>query len=291
MPVFAQYSASNGGWTAGGDPSYGPVRPDPWDSASGDPYASWTTTISAADLQTAYGFSKVKALTVTARDGSAAQWGGRVRAVRLDGLDPAGKPMSVTITDQGDLRMGLRSTFWRPRFTAPTIQAPTTAGRGATVTVSGAASPGAEVDVWFHRQGSKGYTKRRVITAGADGSWKTTFAADLDYRVYGVSQGLPGASVLVKALGTTLAAPAQVKPGAVIRLSGLARPKATVVVGLHRAGLTGFVTAATVKADRNGRWKAAVTAQVKTRFVATAAGRRSASRLVLVSVPAKPGKP
>ena len=75
-----------------------------------------------------------------------------------------------------------------------------------------------------------------------------------------------------------------------IRLSGLARPSSTVVVGLHRAGLIGFVTAATVKSDRYGHWKAAVTAQVKTRFVATAAGRRSASRLVLVTAPVKPPK-
>ena len=129
---------------------------------------------------------------MTARDGSGAPLG-RPSAVQLDGLDQAGKPKSVAITDQGDLRMGLRSTFWKPRFTAPTITGPATAGRGRTVTVSGAASPGVEVDVWFHRQGATGYSKRRSVVAGLDGSWKATFTADLDYRVYGVSQGLPGA--------------------------------------------------------------------------------------------------
>ncbi|BEP14608.1 hypothetical protein acdb102_29190 [Acidothermaceae bacterium B102] len=291
VPVFAQYSASNGGWTAGGDPSYGPVRADAWDATSGDPYASWTSTINAADLETAYGFSRLDVLTVTARDGSTAPWGGRVRAVRLDGLGPTGKPLTVTLTGQDQLRFGLRSTFWKPRFTAPTISAPPTAGRGGSVTVSGDASPGAEVDVWFHRQGGKGYTQRRAVTAGADGSWKTAFTADVDYRVYGVSQGLPGTSVLVKAVGTTLVAPAQVKAGAVIRLSGLAAPSARVVVGLHRAGVTGFVTATTVKADRLGRWKAALTATVKTRFVATSSGKRSVSRLVLMTASPPPAKP
>ncbi|MDX6245974.1 MAG: hypothetical protein QOE76_3697 [Frankiales bacterium] len=281
-PVFAQFSASNGGLTAGGDPSYGPVRPDAWDAASGDPYGTWVGTINAADLEAAYGFQRVDDLTVTSRDGSSAQWGGRVRSVRLDGVNAAGQPMTVAVTDQSLLRFGLRSTFWRPRYTAPTIAAAASILRGHTVQVTGSASPGAVVDVWFHKQGTVGYSKRRSVVAGPDGSWRTTFVADLDYRVYGVSQGLSGRSVLVQALGTTLVAPAKVKAGAVIRLSGLARPSTTVVVGLHRAGLVGFVTAAKVRSDRFGHWKAALSAKVKTRFVATSARLSSASRLVLV---------
>ena len=281
-PVFAQFSASNGGWTAGGDPAYGPVREDAWDAASGDPYGTWVATINAADLEAEYGFARLDVLTVTSRDGSAAQWGGRVRSVRLDGFNAVGQRMSVDVTDQAALRFGLRSTFWRPRLTAPTIKAPATSHRGSTVQVTGQASPGASVDVYFHKQGATGYTRRRSVVAGPDGSWTTSFVADLDYRVYGVSQGLAGGSVLVKALGTTLIAPAEVKAGAVIRLSGLARPSSTVVVGLHRAGLVGFVTAATVKADRYGHWKAAVTALVKTRFVATSSRMASATRLVLI---------
>ena len=282
VPVFAQFSASNGGWTAGGDPSYGPVRYDAWDAASGDPYASWTATLNASDLEAAYGFKRVDVLSVTSRDGSAAQWGGRVRAVTLTGIDASGNPKTVDVTDQEALRFGLRSTFWKPRLTAPTISAPTTIGRGRSVLVAGKASPGAAVDVWFHKQGTVGWTKRRSVVAGLDGSWKTSFIADLDYRVYGVSQGLAGPSVLVKAVGTTLLAPARVKAAAPIRLSGMAPPRARVVVGLHRAGLTGFVTAVTVTADRWGHWKATVKATVKTRYVATAARRRSASRLVLI---------
>jgi hypothetical protein len=148
--------------------------------------------------------------------------------------------------------------------------------------VTGKASPGAAVDLWFHKQGTAGYSKRRSVLAGPDGSWRTSFVADLDYRLYGVSQGVPGATVLVKAVGTTLVAPAKVKPGAVIRLTGLAAPSATVVVGLHRADVVGFVTAVTVKADRRGHWKAAVKATVKTRYVATSKRLRSGTRLVLI---------
>ncbi|MDX6222238.1 MAG: stage sporulation protein [Frankiales bacterium] len=281
-PVFAQFSASNGGWTAGGDAAYGPVRSDAWDATSGDPYASWSTTLNAADLEAAYGFKRLDVLTVTSRDGTSAQWGGRVRSVVLTGLDGAGRPKSVTVTDQAALRFGLRSTFWRPRLTAPTVAAPASIGRGRTVLVTGKASPGAAVDVWFHKQGTVGYTKRRSVVAAADGSWHTSFVADLDYRVYGVSQGVAGTSRLVKAVGTTLVAPAKVKPGAAIGLSGLAPPSTKVVVGLHRAGLVGFVTATTVKSDRWGHWKALVSAAVKTRFVATSARLKSVSRLVLV---------
>jgi hypothetical protein len=282
VPVFAQFSASNGGWTAGGDPAYGPVRRDPWDAASGDPYGSWTATINAADLERQYGFKHLASLTVTSRDGSAAQWGGRVRSLRLDGTGPNGEPMSVTLADQWALRLGLRSTFWKPRFTAPTITAPATIGRGKTVVVRGQASPGAEVDVWFHKQGTVGYSKRRVLTAGADGSWATSYVSDLDYRLYGVSQGVAGTKILVKAIGTTLVAPASVRKGKPFHLSGNAAPRATVVVGLHRAGLVGFITAATVHADKWGRWHATVSATVKTRYVATSKKIKSFSRLVLV---------
>jgi stage II sporulation protein D len=282
VPVFAQFSSSNGGWTAGGDPSYGPVRPDLWDAASGDPYASWTAVLSAATLEAAYGFKRLDVLTITSRDGTSAPWGGRVRALRLDGIDASGAPKSVTLTDQSALRLGLRSTFYKPRWTAPTIAAPATAPRGHLVVVSGDASPGASVEVWFHKQNTAGASLRRTIVAGLNGTWKTSFTADLDYRVYGVSQGLAGASVLVKAVGTTLVGPAKVKAGAVIRLSGLARPSTTVVIGLHRAGLTGFVTATKVRSDRLGHWKAAVFATVKTRYIATAATLHSATKLVLI---------
>ena len=101
-PLFAQFSASNGGWTAGGDAAYGPVRSDPWDATSGDPFHSWTTALDVTGLQSQYGFKRLDVFTVTARDGTKAPYGGRVRAVRLDGIDAKGNARSVTVTSQSD---------------------------------------------------------------------------------------------------------------------------------------------------------------------------------------------
>ncbi len=64
------------------------------------------------------------------------------------------------------------------------------------------------------------------------------------------------------------------------QLTGAAEPGADVVLTLHRADVTGFVPSVTVRADRNGRWKATVTASVNTRYLATSAGHASPTLLV-----------
>ena len=55
-PIFAQYSASNGGFETSGGQSYLPARPDAWDGVPTESWNShsWTDSITAGQLQAAY---------------------------------------------------------------------------------------------------------------------------------------------------------------------------------------------------------------------------------------------
>ncbi|MGH9102561.1 MAG: SpoIID/LytB domain-containing protein, partial [Acidimicrobiales bacterium] len=90
-----QYSASSGGWTAGG--TFPPV-PDAGDSvcvtgAACNPWHTWTRTVSAASVEAAWpSIGQLDSLQVTARDGNG-DWGGRVL-----GLSVQGSAGSVALT-------------------------------------------------------------------------------------------------------------------------------------------------------------------------------------------------
>lgn len=102
-PVFAQFSASNGGYSVAGPFDYLPAREDPW-----DPY-TWTQVVPVEDLETAFDtigdFDRVE---VEQRDGNGA-WGGRVTRVRVVGSEGS----STVSGDTFRIRLGLRSTLFR----------------------------------------------------------------------------------------------------------------------------------------------------------------------------------
>lgn len=97
-PVFAQYSASNGGaMVAGGEP-YLVAKPDPYDTAaSGDPYLSEDERVRAAALAHSYGLKSVSSVQVTKRDG-VGPWGGRIISAVVNGQNSAGKAAHVSTT-------------------------------------------------------------------------------------------------------------------------------------------------------------------------------------------------
>ncbi len=69
--IFAQYSASNGGFELSGGQSYLPSRPDAWDGKPTESWSShsWTDTITASQLQAAYpAIGTFQSLTVTSRE-------------------------------------------------------------------------------------------------------------------------------------------------------------------------------------------------------------------------------
>ncbi|WP_235681302.1 SpoIID/LytB domain-containing protein [Tomitella gaofuii] len=81
QPVATEFSASTGGWTAGGD---FPAVEDAGDAAS--PVHDWTQTVTAQQVSDAFGVGPLKEMTVTARNGLGAD-GGRVVTMRVVGED------------------------------------------------------------------------------------------------------------------------------------------------------------------------------------------------------------
>ncbi|TIC84267.1 SpoIID/LytB domain-containing protein [Nocardioides sp. GY 10127] len=108
-PIFAQFSASDGGWTQGSSLAYQIDQRDPWDRWSGNPYRSWTVSFTAAQLRAAFpGVGAFRRVKVLARDGNGA-WGGRVTSIRVVGAQG-----SVTVTgDAFRSALGMYSTWFR----------------------------------------------------------------------------------------------------------------------------------------------------------------------------------
>ncbi|MFN2540444.1 MAG: SpoIID/LytB domain-containing protein [Mycobacteriales bacterium] len=121
--IFAEFSASNGGWSVDGGLPYLIAQRDDWDGVTGSAVHSWTATITAAQIQARFpAVGTLDRLRVTARDGNG-EWGGRVRTVVLEGHDSTGAPTSVTTTGAGIYNAhswpgsstGLRSSWWHVR--------------------------------------------------------------------------------------------------------------------------------------------------------------------------------
>lgn len=79
--AFAQYSASNGGYTVDGGHPYLPAQPDPYEGTSSD-YYGWTVTITAKQVENAYNLGNLTYLGIETRDGQGPR-GGRVQVVRI----------------------------------------------------------------------------------------------------------------------------------------------------------------------------------------------------------------
>ena len=107
-PAFTQFSASNGGWMSDGGHPYLAAKKDGFDQWSGNPYRSWTTSVTARAVEKAFpGVGNLTSITVTRRDGHGL-WGGRVEAMKLVGS-------GGTVTPSGDefrSGLGLRSTWF-----------------------------------------------------------------------------------------------------------------------------------------------------------------------------------
>jgi SpoIID/LytB domain protein len=107
-PVFAQFSASNGGWTAAGGFPYLPAKQDPYDDWTGNPYHSWRVILDDGDLEAQWpGIGDLTRIDVDRRDKNG-DWGGRVEELTLTGSDG-----STTVS--GDTfrgRFGLRSSWF-----------------------------------------------------------------------------------------------------------------------------------------------------------------------------------
>lgn len=109
-PVFAQFSASSGGWTVDDpDRSYLQARRDRWDAWRGNPYHTWQTSLPAATIEEQWpGIGRLQRIRVLRRDGHG-DWNGRILSMRLVGTDGR-----VGLSgDDFRSRLGLRSTWLR----------------------------------------------------------------------------------------------------------------------------------------------------------------------------------
>jgi SpoIID/LytB domain protein len=101
--IFAEFSASNGGWSTDGGQPYLVAKPDPWDGVTGSSVHSWTASLPVSSLESYFssrGLGTFRTLTITRRDGNG-EWGGRVLEVVLRGVDSSGNATSVTTTGSG----------------------------------------------------------------------------------------------------------------------------------------------------------------------------------------------
>jgi stage II sporulation protein D len=96
-PIFAQFSASNGGYTVAGGQPYLPARADSFDpdvKVNANPYIAYSKTVAVKAIARRLGLATVTAITISQRDGKGA-WGGRVLAGSVTGTDTTGKAASV----------------------------------------------------------------------------------------------------------------------------------------------------------------------------------------------------
>jgi stage II sporulation protein D len=84
-PIFAQFSASSGGWTSAGAFPYLPAKRDKFDDFPGNDYHSWTVPTTDAEIERTWpAVGDLTSVETRDRDGNG-DWGGRVGTVVLRG--------------------------------------------------------------------------------------------------------------------------------------------------------------------------------------------------------------
>jgi stage II sporulation protein D len=106
--VFAEFSASNGGYSTAGDKPYLRIARDPWDGAVPNPVHAWRTTVTAGQVEKAYpAVGSLRRIRVLTRDGYG-EWGGRILTLRVEGT-----ARSATVTGAAfQNAIGIRSRWW-----------------------------------------------------------------------------------------------------------------------------------------------------------------------------------
>lgn len=106
-PIFAEFSAANGGHTVDGGKPYLPAKRDRYEGSSPD-YYGWKVTVTAAEMEEEYNYDDLDFIRVVERDGLGPR-GGRVERVRVT----AASGFTDTVTgDAFRLDWGLPSTLF-----------------------------------------------------------------------------------------------------------------------------------------------------------------------------------
>ena len=110
-PAFTQFSSSNGGWSSAGSQPYLVAQQDPYEGSSDNPNATWTATVTSAQIEKAWPQVGTLSNMSFARDGNG-DFGGRVTSVTLTG-SLGGLPTSVKVSgDDFRFRLGPLKSTW-----------------------------------------------------------------------------------------------------------------------------------------------------------------------------------
>ncbi|BEP14601.1 hypothetical protein acdb102_29120 [Acidothermaceae bacterium B102] len=175
-----------------------------------------------------------------------------------------------------------------PSITAvvgPSISGPAAVVPGSVVTLTGTAPPGTQVTVFLQNAGTA--VPRATLTAAADGSWSTTYTADLTYSWYAVDDGLvsPTGSTSIDA-PPTLTGPATAPYLSPVTLTGAAPAGQLVAIWRRERGTTAFQQAAAVTATALGTFSWTYPANDDFRWYAATPGGQSPVGLTQVGVTA-----
>jgi SpoIID/LytB domain protein len=111
--IFAQFGASDGGWTVYGGQPYLKSTADPYDTAAIDPYITYTKVMRAAAVARYYHLVTITKIEITQRDGNGA-WRGRVLAGYVNGIDSVHKAQRIATTGFGlEDAFGVGTTWFR----------------------------------------------------------------------------------------------------------------------------------------------------------------------------------
>lgn len=179
------------------------------------------------------------------------------------------------------------------------VQGPVTAPAGSEVLVTATGPAGVAVTVWFRRQGDAAFVQRRAGVLDANGSYTTTYTADLphEYFVRSATVTSNDATTLVGEVpnGLDITAPAGLEPGRTANVVVQGTPGEAVEVWFARRGESGFTRrrAATLAAD--GTFRTSFVAHDEYSYFAvsgTRTSKRVRTRLStlppLVTAPAPP---
>jgi len=121
-PIFAQFSSSNGGFSAAGSLPYLRAAADPWERYSGNPYQNWTATAAVSSLRALAGLKTLNRIYVNRQTTS----GGHVSTVSFIGTNSSNT--EVTVVKSGNTvrsYFGWRSTYFGFVVTGSTDGGPT----------------------------------------------------------------------------------------------------------------------------------------------------------------------
>ena len=174
------------------------------------------------------------------------------------------------------------------------ISAPAGVDPGRTVEVVVQGAPAQEVEVWFARRGEGSWTRRRVARLAADGTYRTSFVANDEYRYFAVSGNRTSKRVLTRistlpaqvaapAPLLTVAAPRVVDAGTPVEVSVSGPAGAPVQLWFRRRGSEVWSALREGRFDAGGRWTASYAGVDDHEYWASSNGLSSADTATLTN--------